>query len=198
MAGTTMNLPPRMKSGRELVAVNESRTAGLYGSLDEGYCVLMPDRTISLGDYAAGRSYPICPDGRWFWKHGQRPEPVIHKSKRRLRREEQDRQVAERTSIRPGSSHSSSERADPNACVDCETDVRKRGDSHWHESHPYTTPHGLKPGTVCCPCAEGRGYVCAEKARQRAQGGVGGDSKAEAGRKAIRGLARRRRALKGG
>lgn len=195
-----MTLPPRMKSGRALVAVNEKRTAGLYGSVDEGYRILLPDRTISLGDYA-DRPYPQCPDGKWFWRRGERPpsdaEPT-HKTKRRLRREEENRQIAERTAIPPARGQGAATGVDLSLCVDCGVNVAVLADGHWHDSHPTTTPAGLKPGTVCCPCAERRGYVCAEKVRQRAQAPSRDEIEAEAGQRAIRGLARRRRASRRG
>jgi len=191
-----MILPPEMKSGRQLVAVNEERTVGLYGSLDDGYRILLADRTITRGEYGT-RPYPRCPDGKWFWKKGRRPAIDIistRKSAKRLRREEADRQLAERTNIKATGRTMEGERPDFNLCVDCRANVKERGDSHWHESHPAYTPVGLKPGTVCCPCAGARGYLCPE-ARQRGLGGAEGPSGPTASRRGRAGRKRPRRAF---
>jgi hypothetical protein len=144
-----MKLPPQMKSGRRLVAVNEERTVGLYGSVSDGYRVLC-DGAIGLGEYGE-RPYPRCPDGKWFWRKGEKPSTEKHRraNSRRAKdvafREAMTQSAATKNASRPISASQ--------LCIDC---GRYVGD----DDHSHTI--GLPARAICCPCAraEKRGFTC--------------------------------------
>lgn len=140
-------LPPRMKSGRELVAVNEDRTIGLYGSVQEGYRVLLADRTVSYGMARSDRPYPGCPDGKWFWRAGVKPKP------RKQRNSKRQKDIAFREAMTASAASKNVERpvSASQICVDCERNVTKFRHSHTL-GHPASA--------LCCHCARARGVIC--------------------------------------